>query len=667
MRIKTLLNLLVQESSSLWQGLSLWVSSAVMQWAVRPFNAWVVPFFRRWVSAPIRKGVWSPIKNAWFWALNQLYRRRDERRAKEKLDSLVQNDASTGPTPQGTGKTAQQSTDSALSAAARGSAVGILPPGEVKQEPTDQLSPEIESVGPVERPAAAPEEVGLLEDADAREVAGSSSQTGSGKPPKKRAENAHSRVYKRFSDFEDSDRETTSTSTLETRFTERMEDAQLLPIPYRGDVKKMDIKGIRGWWTSNPNAEEEIQEAVRQPIVDNHIRTLVEHLTTSNPKIQGDNDDNGADVVRKWIRTDVELTSGHDRGLHDLVEKVAKQMLRYGSAVVIKQRTRAEVGGKYKNTITGREDYPVSNFIVPDMDSLEVFIDEKGRARKWRQSPDQYPDGKTKTYPNRDVYMCSLPVRESAMYFWTPSIVMPSLYAINALSDLHGIIDAHTDDIVDIPAIAKVGSKNYNNAKVTGKMIEDTEMLISGTPRGDVMVVPHYVDVETIETKDYLESLVAASEFWDKIVRRGTGGTSLQDGIGDSGTRNTSDNLTDREMRGAEALVPSIQRLFRWLTVDKLMENGIDPTEYPDHKARPGLYFEDIDMSKQTRRESHHIYLFLHDAITHGELRTRLGEDKDPDRADKYYSDIAEEVQSTAESSSRERPGGSGRPKNKNR
>lgn len=650
MPIKTLLRLAGEEMLGWWQGSVAAIGAFLVKWVTRPS--------KRWVAQPFREHVWAHVIRWWDLAVNALYQRRDRRRAKDRLSDIVNHGPSSGPTPQGVDKTAQQSTDEAVGSAASRSPVGILGPSEVDQEPPDRLTPEVELPERPSRPSPEPlGEVGLFEDGEDVSSIGSASRD-KRDPAEESVSSVEKKVYQRFSDFEDSDSEKITTSTLEGRLASRMEDAQLLPIPYRGDVKKIDIRGIRGWWTSNPNAEEEIQEATRQPIVDNHIRTLVEHLTTSNPKIQGDNEDMGAEIVRKWIRTDVELTSGHERGLHDMIEKVAKQMLRYGCAIVIKQRTRSEVGGQYKNTITGREDYPVSNFIIPDMDTVEVFIDEKGRPRKWRQSPVHYPDGKTKTYPNRDVYMCSLPVRESAMYFWTPSIVMPSLYAINALSDLHGIIDAHTDDIVDIPAYAQVGSKDYNNAKVTGKMIRDTEKLISGTPRGDVMIVPHYVNIETIETKDYLESLIGASEFWDKIVRRGTGGTSLQDGIGDSGTRNTSDNLTDREMRGAEALVPSIQRLFRWLTVDKLMENGIDPSEYQSHKERPGLYFEDIDMNKLTRRESHHIYLFLHDAITHGELRERLGEDKDPERADKYYSDIAEEVQSKAETSSRNRPGG---------
>jgi hypothetical protein len=446
----------------------------------------------------------------------------------------------------------------------------------------------------------------------------------------------------------------------------RTED-EIIPLPRRSEVKKTDTN-VRGYWENNPNAEERIQEALRTPIVDRHVRTIVEHLITSRPQIKGP--EKQADALRRWFEVEVEINSGHERGINRFVSDVAGQMLRYGSAAVFKQRTRSDVGDTYDDPLTGGTRQPLSSYIVPDMSTVQVFFDERGRPRKWRQDPHLHQGHDPPKYSDRDVFLARLPSRNSSMYFWTPSLVTIALYPIEVLRDLHETIEQHTKNIIDIPNYAKVGDKNYLDGQVNEEMLRRIQRVIEQTPRGAMPVLPWFVEIAEQESDEYVEQLTEAAEFWEKETRRGVGGSKLQDGVGDSGTRNTSEVLISKEMRTAQSLVPEIRRVFRWMAVDKLVEKGVvEMGEVTGHDDIASLVFPDIDMHKQIKREEHYIHAWQNSAYRHEEFRRLMNRDPDPEHADKYFFDIQKAVESAgtkAKTESRTRPGGSPRPKNPN-
>lgn len=464
----------------------------------------------------------------------------------------------------------------------------------------------------------------------------------------------------------------TSNATVDTTTDEHIQlhnqisDA-IIPPPRKSDVAKSDLAGIAGSWEANPNADEYIQLAARMPIVNNQIRTIIEHLITSRPAIQGPA--KWAEPIRRWFEVELEINSNHTRSLEQFIEDVAKQMLYYGSSTLIKQRSRSSKLEPFTDPLRGRTTAPLWGYMVPDMATMEVFVDKNGRHRFWRQRPDLTVTQTSKKYRTSDVHVLRLPTRNNSLYFWTPSFVMPALYSINVLRELHETIERHTQSIVDIRRYGRVGSKDYQDGRVTSNMLNRTAETVNNTPRGATPIFPHYVKIEELDLKEYIEELTTAAEFWELEVRRGVGGSSLSDGVGDSSTRNTSDALVEKEMRTAQSLVPVIQRAFRWLIMDILWENDATPADFNSREDIPALVFEEIDMTQQIRRETHHLQLFQGDGINHGEFRQRLGEDPDPERADKYFSDINTEQDMKAkaeEVKSQTQPGGSPRPKRKN-
>ena len=448
-----------------------------------------------------------------------------------------------------------------------------------------------------------------------------------------------------------------------------LEDAgEVVPPPHRSDVKKTDLT-VRGAWETNPNSADEIQEAARFPIVDNQITKIIEHLITSKPKITGPEDQ--AEIIRKWFEVDMEIGSNHKRGLNRFVDEIADQIIRYGSAALIKQRTRSQILDSYTDPVTGGSRAPVWGYALPDMSSLQVFIDTKGRPRKWRQHPHYYAGShNVKSYRARDVFMARLPVRQSSMYFWTPSMVMPVIYAIEVLRDLHDTLESHTKNIVDIPSYVQVGDKDYIDGKSTSSMLEQVANSIRSASRGMMLVIPWYVNIDKVESEDYTEELVDVAEFWERIVRRGVGGSKLDDGEPDSANRSTADTIDEMGMRAAQAIVPEIQRAFRWLVIDKLFEHGYTPEDLGSHDEMVRLEFEDIDLAQQMAREGHVAFLFQNDLLKHSEARKRLDEDPDPNREDTYYSDIQMKLEKAdsnkSETESRVRPNGEPKPKRKN-
>lgn len=444
---------------------------------------------------------------------------------------------------------------------------------------------------------------------------------------------------------------------------------EVVPPPYRSEIKKTDLT-VRGTWEQNPNAIETVQEASRFPIVDRQITKTIEHLSSSGAKIVGPPEQ--AEVIRKWFEVDLEYSTGYKKGLNRYIEDISEQMLRYGSAAVFKQRTRSDLMEPYEDPLTGANRAPVHGYGIADMSTIEAFIDKKGRPRKWRQvTPLWSGSAGAKEYRDRDVFVARLPIRNSAMYFWTPSLVMPVLYAVEVLKDLHDTIDSHTQNIVDIPSYAQVGDNNYIDGKVTPSMLQKVARSIQTTARGMMLIMPWYVNLEKHESDEYTEELTNTANFWEKIVRRGVGGNQFDDGDGGTSNRRTADVLQEKDMLLPQAMVPEIQRSFRWLFVDKLLENGFTLDEIASHDDMVGVVFEDIDLSKQMAREGHIVFKFQNDGMTHGEYRKALGFDVDPEREDMYYSEIQKEVQkevdsAKAEAQSRARPNGEPKPKRKN-
>lgn len=449
-------------------------------------------------------------------------------------------------------------------------------------------------------------------------------------------------------------------------FADNLDTADaFIPRPRRAEIKQIDTS-ISGWWESNPNCDDLIQDAARLPIVHNQIREIIQHLITSRPTIQGPPE--LVSHIRKWFEIESEITTGYERGLDRFISDLAKQILYYGSAALIKQRS-GDPKFKITDQIADIDRGAVWNYAIPDMSTLEVFIDDKGRPRKWRQSPDLFPETRDKTYSARDVFVARLPIQNSSLYFWTPAFVMPVIYPVQVLKDLHNNIDAHSRSIVDILYYAQVGSKDYKNGAVTKKMIDTTITTINNTSRRATPVFPYYVTLNKLELDDYTKQLVDTAKFWEQEIRRGIGGSMLQDGVGDSATRNTSDALMEKEMRAAQALIPEIQRAFRWLILDKLYEiPGFKIDQVKTWDEMPSLVFEEIDMYAQIRRETQATLVWQSDGYTHDEFRAALGKDEDTTRKGKYFSDIqqanAEKMEAQkAAVKSQAAPGGTPRPK----
>lgn len=443
--------------------------------------------------------------------------------------------------------------------------------------------------------------------------------------------------------------------------------------PRRSRVEHPD-KQVYGTWETNPNTHERIQEASQFPIVDRSITKTIEHLTTSNIRLQGKPE--YTEIIRRWLEVDLEYSSNYRKSLSRQIGKMADQMLRFGSTAVFKQRSRSGQMDTYKDPMTGGNRLPLHSFAIPDMSTVETFIDRRGRPRKWRQFPHLKSNpAKMPTYLDRDVIIGRLPQRATPMYFWTPALAVPVLYAIEVLNDLHDTIEAHSQAIVDVPRYVQVGDKDFLDGVVKPKMLDQMSNTLYMTEQGKTLVVPWYVNAEKMESTSYTEDLIRTAGFWDQVVRHGVGGTALDSGEGEGSNRATADVLDEKDMRLAQALVPEIQLIFRGLFIDKLLEAGVKMEDIKSHRDMVSLEFEDIDLSAQQARESHAVFIFQNDGITHGEFRARIGEDPDPDKADMYYSDIQEEVELTKinaknkqkeETASRVRPGGKPKPKRKN-
>lgn len=625
--IRALWQIVAEKTTVAWVGLQVWLSFALSAASERLGG--LVPDVIRSAWQVLRRKVWV-----------QKRTEQAEKRLRKQMD---------GPSSAGNDTPASDRLDTAAAQAAQQAPLTVAAPpspegDEESFELDEHMLPQVETVpDPFDNDTPVGQQIGSSARSD--------------------VEDTIDDTY----EFADSTvTETVTTTSREHDDAGMIQDAEIVPPPYRSDIKTEDLT-VRGMWEGNPNTAEQIQEATRFPLVDNQIRKTVKHLTTSKPTITGPEEQ--ADVLREWFQVEMEIGSNHKRGLNRFVEDLADQMLRYGSAALIKQRTRSKLLDSYKDPRTGGQRAPVWGYALPDMATMQVFIDRHGRPRKWRQAPEYYTGHHdVKEYQARDVFMTRLPMRQSAMYFWTPSLVMPVIYAIEVLRDLHDTIESHTKNIIDIPSYARVGDKNYIDGQATPSMIDRVAKSIRQASRGEMLIIPWYVEVEKIESEDYTEELLEVADFWERVVRRGVGGSKLDDGEPDTANRSTSDTLDEMGMRVAQALVPEIQRAFRWMAVDKLAEHGFTAEDFVSD-GMAGLEFEQINLAQQMAREGHVAFLFQSDILKHSEARQELDIDPDPERKDTYFSDIQAKIKNTEsaknETESQVRPNGNPKPKRK--
>ena len=409
------------------------------------------------------------------------------------------------------------------------------------------------------------------------------------------------------------------------------------------------VDEVRGYWDRHPMADGALLDIMQMPLVASQIRTLIKHLISAGAAVQGH--DGAVRLVRRWFEVDLALTTGHERTLERFISELALQLLYYGTAVLVRRRQVSASLKPYED-MRGRRRAPVVDFAVPDMSTMEVFIGENGRPILWRQTVPGYDPI---TFQAEDVLVLRLPSQNSSMYFWTPSFVLPSLYALNVLRELYSIMERHTQALVDIPYYVTVGAEEYRGGEVTQRMIEEMRALIEKTPRGATLVLPWYSKINRVEVENYLDPLLKAADFWAQEVRRGVGGSDLTtDGRGNTTTRNTALQLVERDRLEARMLVPEIRRAFRWLTWAKLEEwaqrgmlkdYGIASAKELFESVESSaelcdLVFTEIDLAEQIRRETHALNKWHSGVLRHGEVRRELGYDPDDRYRDLYFQEI---------------------------
>ncbi|RME26215.1 MAG: hypothetical protein D6800_06760 [Candidatus Zixiibacteriota bacterium] len=419
-----------------------------------------------------------------------------------------------------------------------------------------------------------------------------------------------------------------------------------------------------GYWHRCPFQLSDLETAMQLPLVRKQINTILEHLLTSRPSIQGP--PNLTELIRRWVEVDQELISLGTRNLVHFISRLTTQLLTEGTVVLVKQRYRGRKAKTYTDPVTGRNKFPLWSYLLPSIHTVEVLLSKNAVPLKWRMRPELVQNNtKPPVWSADDVLVLRLPTHLNPQSFWGIPYIYPAVYAANILRDLQEALDIHTRSLVSFRFMCLVGSKDYRDGEVTQKTLRRVRDDLEQSAPGTTLVLPWFVTPSRVEVENYIDDLRKAAEYWELEIRRAIGGSMLQDGIGDSATRNTSDALIEMEMRTAQAIVPILQHAFRWLVYDKLWELGVDPSSITSLKDIPGLYFEEIDMTEQIRRETHATLLWQSDGLTHGEYRRAIGQSEDVKRQDKYWSELRQDDGSAAAAavSSQAAPNGQARPK----
>jgi hypothetical protein len=114
---------------------------------------------------------------------------------------------------------------------------------------------------------------------------------------------------------------------------------------------------------------------------------------------------------------------------------------------------------------------------------------------------------------------------------------------------------------------------------------------------------------------------------------------------------------SDLNKAGAEQLDKALYDLVKFyqskvetmvndqIITELLLEGGYDPLGISGKESdMVTIEFKEVDIEAQIARENHVVTEFTQNAITHGEMRKKLGEPVDPRLQDKYFYDIQMEI-----------------------
>lgn len=312
------------------------------------------------------------------------------------------------------------------------------------------------------------------------------------------------------------------------------------------------------------------------------------------------------------------------------ITDIAKNIIRYSNCYVLVKRNDKLSGGYTRVNSKGRKILPISSLHILPTSMVQVKVDDLKQPTKYRQySEEDWTENTRPTAiyePDEIIHFCVNKLEGFIVGTPRSSAAVEDIKALRRIeSDIEVLLHQSIFPIVQY----KVGTEE-NPATILPDGRDEinlvTEVINNQPPEG-FFVTPERHEIKMIGAEG--RSLRAESylDYFKKRVLAALGLSGVDIGEGDTANRSTAATMSSSLINAVKSdqLVLE-EQLYANIIVPLLQESTEDNSfDWLDPKNKVYLRFKEIDVDNQLRKENGAIQLWLNSAISHDELRERIG------------------------------------------
>lgn len=309
-----------------------------------------------------------------------------------------------------------------------------------------------------------------------------------------------------------------------------------------------------------------------------------------------------------------EIENLTDISFNETITTIARQLVTYGNAYLIKVRDKdlSNFGSQFR--LHGKNLYPVIGLFIAEASTVQIGLNDLNEIVNYKQ----IIKGNETIFDARDVIHLTynkIPGTLTGM-----SSILPVLDDIRALRKLEEEVEILGFQYSIPLYLYKVGNKDLPPAP--GE-IESVRNTINTMPAYGMLVVPGNHTIEVPTNNNSPIDLISFINHFKERVFSGLGVSSVAMGISNTSNRNTSEVL-DMSM---QTITLSYQRIIKEkieleLVREFMLDGGFDTIEESIE-----MRFPEIDQESQIKKETNIIAKWQNNLITRDEARLEMDYD----------------------------------------
>lgn len=337
------------------------------------------------------------------------------------------------------------------------------------------------------------------------------------------------------------------------------------------------------------------------------VNLYVEHILKNDYELTSKN----TRIQRHVHRRMKEIQNLTGISFYEILNWIATQLVTYGNAYVIKQRSNVKSGLARKYSLYGKEHAPIVGLFLVDATTMEIGLNAAGNVSVYKQRV----RGEERQWDERDVIHFTYNQIPGTLTGMSP--ILPVLDDVRALRKLEEEIEILGFQYSIPLYLYKVGNKDIPPAP--GE-VEEVSTVVNNMPSYGMLVVPGHHDIDVPSNANDTIDIIKYVDHFKQRIYGGLGVSPVAMGESSTSNRNTAEVL-DGAMQTITKSYQSIikhkleNHLFREIMLDGGFKKLDDEIEFN---------FPEIDLENQIKKETHIIQLWQNNLISRTEARNLM-------------------------------------------